>query len=478
LGDDGKSQLFVATTFPPTKTHPDMTVTSSTQSVSSLRLNRRAVLQGLAGTALALPALEAMGRVVTDNPPKRFCALYTANGMSLPKPEHGIDEWSWFPTREVDGKYVFGKSTAPLEAFHDDVSFFGGLYHENGTKADPHVCSDMWLTGAPLHSPKPGTYNSVGLDQLIAQHTKQHCRQPSLVLSIDAGVGFLSRTGTISYDLQGRPIPAESHPRRVFDRLFRVDRNSLESQRRSLQGRLKLVDAVLESANAFQHQLGRSDRDRMDQYLASLNEIESRLIASEKWIDIPLKPQDHSGLNLDATPEGEPSEYYRNMFDLIALAFDADITRSVAFMLNREDGMGISDTFPLKLGLTRTHHNLSHAGDKDGQLEFAKYDLFLSEQLAHFFRKLQQFKDREGSVFDNTIVLYGSGASTTHWPRNLPTLLAGGSSMGLKHGQYWRAGENRMSNLYLSILRSMGIEQEQFSDSTGTLADPVFRKMI
>jgi hypothetical protein len=166
------------------------------------------------------------------------------------------------------------------------------------------------------------------------------------------------------------------------------------------------------------------------------------------------------------------------MFDLIALAFDADITRSVAFMLNREDGMGISDTFPLKLGLTRTHHNLSHAGDKDGQLEFAKYDLFLSEQLAHFFRKLQQFKDREGSVFDNTIVLYGSGASTTHWPRNLPTLLAGGSSMGLKHGQYWRAGENRMSNLYLSILRSMGIEQEQFSDSTGTLADPVFRKMI
>ena len=118
----------------------------------------------------------------------------------------------------------------------------------------------------------------------------------------------------------------------------------------------------------------------MDQYLTSLNEVESRLIASERWIDIPLKKQDYSHLNLDATNEGEPADYYRNMFDLIALAFDADITRSVAFMLNREDGMGISDTFPLKLGLPNTHHSLSHATDKEGQLAFAKYDLFLSQQ--------------------------------------------------------------------------------------------------
>ena len=440
------------------------------------KLHRRSILQGLAGTALALPVLEAMGKEVIESTPKRFCALYTANGMSLPKPEHGIDEWSWFPTKEVDGKFELGKSTEPLKPFADQVSFFGGLYHENGTKADPHVCSDMWLTGAPLHNPKPGAFNSVGLDQVIAQHTKQHCRQPSLVLSIDAGVGFLSRTGTISYDTQGRPVPAESHPRRVFDRLFRVDRSSLEDQRQRLKSRMKLVDAVLDSANSFNQQLGRSDRDRMDQYLASLNEIESRLIASEKWIDKPIKEQDYSQLNLDATPEGEPAEYYRNMLDLIALAFDADITRSVAFMLNREDGMGISDTFPLKLGLTRTHHNLSHAGDKDGQLQFAKYDRFLSEQLAYFMDRLTGFQDRDGSVLDNTIILYGSGASTTHWPKNLPTMVAGGRNLGIQPGSYWRHGENRMSNLYLSILRSMRIEQASFSDSTGTLAQDVFTK--
>lgn len=438
----------------------------------SLKLDRRAFLQGLGGMALALPVLDAMGAEVTERPLRRFCALYTANGMSLPKKEHGLGEWSWFPAAE--GEITFGKSTEPLAPFRKQLSFLGGLYHPNGLKADPHLCSDMWLTGAPLHDPEPGTYNSVGIDQVVALHTRQSCRQPSLVLSIDAGTGFLSRTGTISYNLEGKPIPAENNPRRVFNRLFREDRASLKSEQESLKRRIKLVDAVAENARSLNAQLGKSDRERMDQYLTSLNEVESRLIASERWIEIPLKPQDYSHLNLDATNESEPADYYRNMFDLIALAFDADITRSVAFMLNREDGMGISDTFPLKLGLSQTHHHLSHAGDKEGQLAFAKYDLFLSQQLSHFLDRLNQYQDRNGSVLDNTIVLFGSGASTTHNPRNLPTLIAGGVNLGLKHGRYWRNGETRLSNVYLSILRSMGIEQEAFADSTGTLSNSIF----
>jgi hypothetical protein len=397
--------------------------------------------------------------------------------MSLPRAEHGIDEWSWFPKAGQDGGFVLGKSTEPLGPFQGQLSFLGGLYHPSGPKADPHVCSDMWHTGAPLHDPKPGTYNSAGLDQVVAIHTKQHCRQPSLVLSIDAGTGFLSRTGTISYSLEGRPIPAENSPRRVFDRLFRGDRESLQSEREALGRRIKLVDAVAEGAKSLHQRLGTSDRDRMDQYLTSLNEVESRLIASERWIDIPIKKQDYSQLNLDATNEGGPAEYYRAMFDLIALAFDADITRSVTFMLNREDGMGISDTFPLKLGLPNTHHSLSHATDRAGQMAFAKYDLFLSGQLAHFLGRLAENRDRDGSVLENTIVLYGSGASTTHNPRNLPTLIAGGSRLGLKHGTYERSGEARMSNLYLSILRALGVHQDSFADSTSTLDSSIFRRV-
>lgn len=436
-------------------------------------LNRRAVLKGLAGVTLALPLLEAMGKSAAAEVPRRFCALYTANGMSLPKPANEIDEWSWFP-RQVGSDFEFGNSTEPLRPFRDSLTFVSGLYHPNGVLADPHMCSDMWLTGAPLHSPEPGKFNSVGLDQLIAQHTKQFCRQPSLVLSIDAGVGFLSRTGTISYNVEGKPIPAENNPRRVFDRLFRGDRNSLLVQREQLKKRIRLVDAVVESTRALNQRLGHADREKLDQYLTALDEMEARLVAAESWIDIPLKPQDYSHLDLDVTNEGEPGEYYRNMLDLIALAFDADITRSVAFMLNREDGMGISDTFPLKLGLTRTHHNLSHAGDKAGQLEFAKYDLFLSEQVAYLLNRLREFQDVNGSVLDNTLVLFGSGCSTTHYPKNLPTLLAGGKNMGLRHGSHLQQPDTPMSNLYLSILHSLNIEVDAFGDSKSTLGGKLF----
>ena len=446
--------------------------------MSALKLDRRAFLRGIGGAALALPVLDAMGSEVTSQLPRRFCAIYTANGMALPRTENGIDEWSFFPTAKgADGEFVFGKSTEVLAPYRKQLSFMGGLYHPSGPKADPHTCSDMWLTGAPLHNPKPGTYNTAGLDQVIALHTKQYCRQPSLVMSIDAGTGFLSRTGTISYSLEGRPIPAENNPRRIFNRLFRGDRSSMQEERAKLQRRIKLVDAVAESAKSLDKELGKSDRERMEQYLTSLNEVESRLIASEKWIDVPLKKQDYSHLNLDATNEGDPADYYRNMFDLIALAFDADITRSVAFMLNREDGMGISDTFPLKLGLSRTHHNLSHATDKEGQMNFGKYDRFLCTQVAHFLGRMNEYRDREGTVLDNTVVLYGSGASTTHNPRNLPTLIAGGANMGLRHGVYYRNGETRMSDVYLSILRSMGIERESFADSVSTVSGSIFGKV-
>jgi hypothetical protein len=436
-------------------------------------LDRRTLLKGIAGVSLALPLLEAMGAEAASQPARRFCAIYTANGMSLPHARHEMGQWSWFPTKE-GREFEFGESTAPLREFREHVSFLGGLHHPNGVKADPHMCSDMWLTGAPLHNPKPGTFNTVSLDQVVAQHTRQYCRQPSLVLSIDAGVGFLSRTGTISYNQEGKPIPAENNPRRLFQRLFRGERESLSNQRVALQRQIKLVDAVLESARSLNQQLGQSDREKLDQYLTSLNEVEGRLAASEKWIDIPLKTQDYSRLNLDASSEGDPREYYRNMFDLIALAFDADITRSVSFMLNREDGMGISDTFPLKLGLTRTHHSLSHADDKAGQLEFAKYDLFLSQQLAYFLDRLRGFSEAGGKVLDHTLVLFGSGASTTHNPTNLPTMLAGGSKLGLKHGTYWRQDKTPLSQLYLSILHALGIERDSFADTHSTLTNSVF----
>ena len=131
------------------------------------KLDRRAVLKGIAGASLVLPVLEAMGKDVSERVPRRFCALSTPNGMSLPKAAHKINEWSWFPT--VEGRdFAFGKSTEPLKNFRQQLSFMGGLYHPSGPKADPHVCSDMWLTGAPLHDPKRKTcllYTSDAADE-------------------------------------------------------------------------------------------------------------------------------------------------------------------------------------------------------------------------------------------------------------------------------------------------------------------------
>ena len=441
---------------------------------NQLKLDRRSVLKGLAGVVLPLPLLEAMGEEVVGKPPRRFCAIYSANGMSLPEEKHGIADWNWFPRQNKDGKFVFGKSNEPLSPYRDQVSFLGGLAHANGPRNDPHVCSDMWLTGAPLHDPKPGQYNTMGLDQVVARHTRGLCRRPSLVFSIDAGSGYMSRTATISYDQKGKPIPAENNPRRIFENVFKGSRYSLDAQRARLRRHRKLVDAVSENAKALDKRLGRADGQKMEQYLTSLNEFERRLEASEKWIDIPLKKQDYSHLDLDASPETDPQSYYRTIFDLMALAFDADITRSITFMMNREDGMGISDTFPLKLGMRHTHHNLSHKDDKDGLLEWAKYDHFLSEQVAYFLGRLNEFKDNNGSVLDNSIVLFGSGASTTHKNVNLPTLVAGGANMGLKHRQYWKSGDTRMTDMYLSILHSMGIAEESFGDSRATLSNSIF----
>ena len=439
------------------------------------KLNRRATLKGLAGITLALPYLEIMGAEDSSDSqlPKRFCALYTANGMSLPKEKNDIGNWHWFP-HQTGSAFQFNDSTKPLEKYRNELTFFSGLHHTSGPKADPHTCSDMWLTGAPLHNPKPGTYNTVSLDQVIARHTKKYCRQPSLVMSIDAGVGFTSRTGTISYILHGKPIPAENNPQHIFNRLFMGSSDSIEKQKALLERKMKLVDAVNENSKSFNKQLGKTDKETLSQYLTSLNELENRIKSNERWTGIPLKKQDHSKLDFDYDIEQEPLQYYKTMLDLIALTFDADITRSVVFMLNREDGMGISDTFPVKLGLKQTHHSLSHAGDQTGQMNFAKYDQFLSKCVAHFLESLKSFKDVKGNLLDNTMVLFGSGASTTHNPRNLPTLLAGGKNMGIKHGTHYHKDGERMSNLYLSIMKSMGVNANRFGESIQAIDAGIF----
>ena len=436
------------------------------------KLPRRTFLKGL-GASLALPCLEIMGEEeqLKQQNIKRSCFLYFGNGVSLPPSSNPVHKnWHWFP-HKTGSDYEMTQPLLPLKSLRHKMSIVGGLHHPNAALADIHVCSDIWTTGANLGGSE--YKNTISVDQVAANQLKSETRFPFLNLSCDGGVGFKSRIGTISFDRNGRPISSENDPKLIFNRLFKQGTGSVDSQRKELAYEAKVVDMVLENAKALNKKLSKNDREKMDQYLTSVSEIEDNVNRTSKWLDTPIKEVDFSYLNLDADKMISPDKYYETMLGLIALAFEADLTRTASFIMTREDGMGIADTFPSTLFNFGGHHGLSHSGSsKDGYLTWAKYDQFLASRLAYFLQRLDGVKEGKGTMLDNSIVLYGSGCSSTHNYKNLPLVLAGGKNMGLKHGSYHNYGDKLpMNNMHYSILRAMGIKADSFGDSTGTLKE-------
>jgi hypothetical protein len=441
----------------------------------SWHLKRRTFLQGV-GASLALPYLECMGQDIasSDDAIKRCCYIYSANGVSLP-PENDpeLAEWRWFPTK-TGRDFQFGKVLESLEPLRDKVTVISGI--DNPTGGAAHLCSDVWLTCGDVAG---NNYNNtVSPDQIAARKFRDKTRQPFLAFSCDGGVGVKSRISTISFDHRGNPIPTENKPRLIFDRLFAANSESNSQQRKKLQSQAKMIDRILANAKDLNRRLGKRDQQKLDEYLTSIREIEDRVDRYERWLDIPLKKVDTSHIQLDLDPAAAPGEYYRTMFDLFALAFETDLTRVTTFMMSREDGFGIADTFPTLLYKTLAHHALSHGvskGEKGGGgwLNWSRYDKFIADQVAHFLKRLDEIEDPNGKVLDNTVVLFGSGCSTTHNVKNIPLLLAGGKNLGLAHGRHLNYSQDKpkYSNLHLSLLHAMGIEQESFADSTGTIAE-------
>lgn len=441
-------------------------------SKQSWKIHRRTVLKGL-GAALALPCLDIMGEeaAIKQQSIKRACFAYTGNGVSLaPKNNEAFAEWRWFP-HETGANYKMTQPLMPYKALRNKVSIVGGLHHPNAALTDIHVCSDMWMTGANLGGSK--YQNTISPDQVIANKFKGQTRLPFLALSCDGGVGFKSRIGTISTDRNGRAIPAESDPKRIFERLFKQGSGSKASQRKQLNYEAKVVDMVLQNAKQLDKKLSKNDKEKMDQYLTSVSEVEDSINRTNKWLDTPVKKVNIGHLKLDVDKNIDPSEYYDSMYDLVALAFEADITRVATFMMTREDGMGIADTFATILFKGKGHHGLSHGGGgKGGYMNWAKYDQFLSSKIAHFLTRLENIKEGNGTMLDNSIMLYGSGCSSTHNYKNLPLMLAGGKNMGLKHGSHTNYGEKLpMNNMHYSILRAMGTGLKSFGDSNGVLKE-------
>ena len=439
--------------------------------LKSWHLSRRTFLQG-SGVSLALPFLECMAAdSAARDRPTRLCAVYFPYGIVQRQEGTEAAEWNWFP--QGSGRdYRFNKSLAPLESLRPELSVLGGLSHPNGRNMGGHDTADTWLTGAEL---KEGHLeNTVSIDQLAAMRFGSQTRYPSLVLSTDGGVGEPTRSSTLSFSRTGQPVPAQHRPRQVFDRLFGVDPRSLRTQRNSLDRSRSMLDLVLDDSKSLQARLGDHDRRKLDEYLASVRQIEQRVARSQQWLKVPKPAVDASGLHLSAD-DTTPGELIQTMYDLIYLAFQTDSTRIATYQLGNMNGAtSIAGKFPSLLGLAGNMHRLAHDARKGdaGAEPLGRWDRFLTEQLSYFLRRLRDTDEGDGNLLDRTLVLYGSSNSQTHVNLNYPLLLAGGRGLGLRHGSFWRFGdETPLSNLYVTMLDRLDVPIDTFVDSTGELSE-------
>ncbi len=434
-------------------------------------LSRRTFLHG-SGVSLALPFLECMASDATQGvPPKRFCAIYFPYGIVQRREGTSASEWNWFP-QGSGADFRFNRSLIPLEPLRSKLTILGGLSHPNGRNMGGHDTADTWLTGAEL---KEGHLeNTVSIDQLAVMEFGERTRFPSLVLSSDGGVGEPTRSSTLSFDRNGQPVPAENKPRVVFDRLFGVDSRSLRAQQQGLDNSRSMLDLVLEHSRSVRSGLGRQDRTKLDEYLESVRQIERRVDRSQQWLEIPKPRVAATGLHLEAD-DTTPGELIKTMFDLIYLAFQTDSTRVATYQIGNMNGAtSIAGKFPQLLGLSKNMHTMAHDARKgdEGAEPLGKWDLFLTQQLAYFMRRLKGTQEGDGSLLDRTLVYYGSSNSQTHVNLNYPLILAGGSALGLQHGRYRQFGEDiPLSNLFVTLLNKLGAPTESFVDSTGELTD-------
>jgi hypothetical protein len=446
-------------------------------------INRRHVLRG-AGAAIALPLLNCMRPLfATETPaakPKRSVFIYIPNGVNV---------LTW-QIKQAGRDYTLSEPLLPLEKHRANITPISGLYHPNGL-GQAHECGKIWLTAAKVSQEGGAFRNTVSCDQLMAEVTAPQTRFGSLELSISRG------PTTLGWSRDGVPLPAEDNPRNVFNRLFGAEAGGIDVQRRRLNRRHSVLDAVLDDAKSLKRNVGGEDRTKLDEYLNSIREVEVRTERLDAWLQVPKPKIDgpttaHLTRNVSKTEAGD---YYRTMYDLITLALRTDMTRVVTYMSGSEsNGLAIPE-----IGIPQTRHELSHHnGDPEQMARLSRSDAFITQQFAYFLDQLQAIQDGEESLLDRTMVLFGSGMSYghSHGNANLPTILAGGKSLGLKHGQHLDYnlptikqydltnaaghysichkpldGTARLTNLLLTMMNKMDVNVEQFADSLGPVSD-------
>lgn len=426
------------------------------------------------GIICFLPFLEVMAEKKAKKAPCRYLNLYFGNGVSLPPEKYSElrKDWHWYPHNEGND-YKMTKVLEPLAKHRQDMTIMGGLSHPRSRSLVGHHAADSWLTGADVGNEYS---NSVSLDQVVAEKFKKETRYSFMNLSTDGGTGFRGRTTSLAFNRAGRPIPAENNLRDIFERFFQAgDQKSALARKKELIKKRRIVDLLLVDSKKLKGNLGKHDQEVLERHMETLRDMEERIESMEKWQHIPMKKFNSKHIDLTATIK-DPKKYIQGMLDLMALAFEIDLTRVANYMLVREDNLGIGTHFSTTLFGYKDHHRMSHGKDEKTYKNWAKYDRFLSEQLNHLLNRLSESKDEHGSLLDNTLVLYGSSTSTNHDAVNCPIILAGGKNMGLKHGRYIKFDEKktRLSDLYVSMQNALGIETDKFSDSRGSI-DQIFQ---
>jgi hypothetical protein len=445
--------------------------------ITKKHLSRRTFLKG-AGVTLSLPFLESMLPAAT---PLVQTAANPRIRLGLCFMPHGAVMNNWTPKEE--GALQLSPILAPLEKYKDQVVVVTNLAHamagpqgpgDNG--GDHTRCPAVFLNGVhPKRTDGADIRAGVTIDQIAAQKIGQDTLLPSLELAIEdysglvgsCDVGFsCTYMNTISWSTPTTPMPMEINPRVVFQRMFGDGATATERLQR-IETQRSILDAVTGQIRHLQGGLGPTDRNRVSEYLDTVREIERRIQLSEKQ-------NNNSTLAVPASPSGVPDDYYEHtklMFDLMTVAFQADITRISTFMMAREVSYR---TFP-RLGISESFHPASHHQNNAARLEaLTRIDTHHVELFSYFLERLKATPDGDGSLLDHSLVLYGSAMSNSnvhnHGP--LPVFVAGGAAGRMKGGRHIKYPEDTpMANLLMTILDKAGIPQESVGDSTGMLSE-------
>jgi hypothetical protein len=436
-------------------------------------LERRTVLRGL-GACLSLPLLEAMfpsslraapsqyrplAQSLARHPRAIFC--YVPNGVNI------LD---WMP-KGTGSDFELSPTLEVLAAHRQDLSIVTGLGHPNSRGG--HSGADTWLTGANLTAVPGKQYaNTISADQIIAEKHGAQTRFPSLQLSDGSGTGSAGHSHTLSFDRKGTPLPAENSPQRLFERLFVPDGDdSKAATLRRYAEKKSILDSIASDAKALDSKLGTADKAKLEEYFTSVRETERRVARMESWIDVPKPAVESQHLQLNSPPgNGHDRPMWIDvMLELSYLSFVTDTTRVITFEWSREAG-GFG-------GGGENHHELSHHGGDPGMLNsLAKIDRFHLERLGRFLSFLKETEEADSQMLDSTMVMFGSGMNSgeggAQSPKNLPLLLAGGKSLGLKHGQHLAHDQEDhppLSNVLTTMIQKMDVESDTFQDATGPL---------